>query len=97
MTERPQSELDAALMLLESRIVHTDQGSFVSVDDLKEAMYRKRDEALAHAMRPRPRTFAEARRLAYRDEDLMALFDHDSIAPPSSSVTAMETQPPSRA
>jgi sugar lactone lactonase YvrE len=99
MAERPQSELDAALMLLESRIVHTERGSFVSVDDLKEAIHRKRDEALAHAMRPKPRTFAQARRMVYRDEELMGMFDYDRTAPPaySPSVAAIETQSPSRA
>lgn len=93
----PLHSLDQALETIGKEIVHTDKGSFVRVDRLKEVM-RSNGEAslIGAAMAPRPKTFAEARRMVYQDEELMELFDHSPKAP-GASVPAMESQPPSRA
>ena len=93
----PLHNLDTALERIQDKMVHTDKGSYVKVDDLKEAMAEGREAAIREAVKPQPRTMAQARRMIRQDEELMEHFKYDRMAPPGKSVPAMETQPPSRA
>ena len=62
-------DIDKVFEVLDDKIVRTDQGSFIKVDDLKE-FHKQVREASAEQRQQllgRPKTFAGARELAKRD------------------------------
>ena len=90
--------LNDALAYLESKAVHTGQGTFVRMDDVKEAMRQAADaRAIERVTAPRPKTMEQAKRMIRSDEDLLKEFQSNKIAPPGHSVPAIVPESPSRA
>jgi hypothetical protein len=89
MTENLHN-LNDALAYLEGKAVHTSQGTFVRMEDVKEAMQTAADaRAIERATAPQPKTMAQAKRMVRMDEGLMKEFQSDKVAPPGHSVPAM--------
>jgi len=90
--------LNDALAYLDKKAVHTNQGTFVRLEDVKEAMQTVQDtRAIERATAPRPKTMEQAKQMVRQDEDLMKEFQTDKVAPPGHSVPAMVPESPSRA
>ena len=69
------TNVDSVIELLGDKIIHTSQGSFIRVDDLREIEQQVRESKAAEAQAPRPKTFAEAREMAKRDPEMMTLLE----------------------
>lgn len=96
MKDSSLHNLDNALARVSDKMVHTDKGSFVRVDDLKEAMADTREAMIEEALRSRPRTMREAKRMARQDPELQKAFSYDRMEPPGRSVPATEVRTSSR-
>lgn len=92
MPELNFKSLDEMMELIEDKIVVTDQGSYIRVDDLKalnkelgdaRAEQKKKDDA------PKPKGFAGAKDAAMGDPEFMKLFElpSDPQAPAVGRVT----------
>jgi hypothetical protein len=78
--------------VLDSKIVRTDQGSFINVDDLREFHKQVHEARKEQAQRPKPKTFAEARGMAMRDPAVQAAHQPAPRAPALSSVKGVSTE-----
>ncbi len=78
--------IDHVIAALDDKIVRTDQGSFIKVDDLKEFHKQVREARTEEAAKPKPKTFAQARGMASRDAELVASMSSPPRAPALSSV-----------
>ena len=69
MSDNPfiSGDIDEVIKALDSKMVRTDQGSFIKVDDLREVYAQVREASQAEQQKPKPKTFAEARGLAKLD------------------------------
>ena len=63
-------DIGKVIEALDDKIVRTDQGSFIKVDDLLEFQKQVREMKVEDQARVKPKTFAAARELAKRDPDL---------------------------
>lgn len=59
--------IDHVIAALDDKILRTDQGSFIKVDDLKEFHQQVREASVVERAKPKPKSFAEARGMAKRD------------------------------
>ncbi len=62
------SDLDKSLEFLEKNAVHTSQGSFIRLEDLKK--YLQAEGELEGQSTPQPKTMVQAKRMAAKDEEL---------------------------
>jgi len=63
-------DIDQVLEFLDDKIIRTDEGSFIRVDDLKKFNDQVREMKEDQAQKPRPKTFREARLMAMADPEL---------------------------
>jgi hypothetical protein len=63
-------DIDRVLEVLDDKIVRTSEGAFIRVDDLKEFQQQVRDMKAEQELKPKPKTFREARLLAQADPAL---------------------------
>lgn len=84
-------DIDKVFEVLDDKIVRTDQGSFIKVDDLKEFHKQVREAKAEEQTRPRPRSFASAREQAKRDP-MFAEPPPAPRAPALSSVKGVSTE-----
>jgi len=84
-------DIDHVLEYLDDKIVRTDQGSYIRVDDLKDFQRQVREMKEEEAGKPKPKTFAEARRLAEADPNLQTT-PPPPRAPALSSVKGVSAQ-----
>lgn len=64
------SDLDELIRFLETSGVTTSQGVYVSADNLRKWVEKRREVALEEASRLRPKTMVQAKRMAARDEEI---------------------------
>jgi hypothetical protein len=85
-------DIDQVFEVLDDKIVRTDQGSFIKVDDLKEFHKQVREASAEQrqALIGRPKTFAGARELAKKDP-LLQPAPQAPRAPALSSVKGVST------
>lgn len=62
--------VDQLIEALDDKIVRTNQGSFVRVDDLRQLEKEIREARQEEEAKPKPKTFAAAREMAKRDPNL---------------------------
>lgn len=69
MAENPfiGGDIDKVLETLDDKIIRTDEGSFIRVDDLREYERQVREMKEEQSQRVKPKTFREARMLALAD------------------------------
>ncbi len=67
MTTFDFNDIDSVIAALDDKIVRTDQGSYISVDDLKEFQKQVRETKEVEQQKPRITSFAQAREMAKRD------------------------------
>jgi hypothetical protein len=82
--KRTLKNANEMLAAIEDMAIHTSQGAFVRVDDLKQLMGRYEKEREDAKEQPAPRSFAAAKILARADEDLKASFPERSVPEPPS-------------
>lgn len=72
MSENPfiGGDIDRVLEALDDKIIRTQEGSYIKVDDLKEFQDQVREMQEENKLKPKPKTFREARLLAMADPDL---------------------------
>jgi len=63
-------DIDRVLEALDDKIVRTDQGSYIKVDDLRDFQRQVREMKEEDDNRPKPKTFAQARAMAMADPDM---------------------------
>ena len=84
-------DLDHMIEVLDDKIVRTAEGSFIKVEDLKELHKQVREASEAEKLKPKPKTFAEARMQASRDPSVQAAHAPAPRAPALSSVKGVST------
>jgi hypothetical protein len=84
-------DIDRVIAALDDKIVRTDQGSYIKVDDLKEFQRQVREMKEEEAKKVKPKTFAEAKRMAMADPD-MRTTPEPPRAPALSSVKGVIAQ-----
>lgn len=78
--------LDEMLELISDKIVVTDQGSYIRVDDLKELNKELGEARSAQAEKdaaPKPKGFAAAKEAAKKDPEFMKLFEQSTPQAPA--------------
>jgi hypothetical protein len=72
MAENPfiGGDIDSVLETLDDKVIRTDEGSFIRVDDLREYERQVREMKQEEAQKVKPKTFREARALAMADPEL---------------------------
>lgn len=90
------SDLQELLAELEGKAIHTSQGSFLRLEDVRGLMDRKKKQDEEAQSRPQPKTVEEARAAIRRDPEIMKHFPGGLIREPSHAVPASEPQPASR-
>jgi hypothetical protein len=78
--------LDELFELIDSKIVVTEQGPYIRVDDLKElneALGQARAEQKKKDSEPKPKGFAGAKEAALKDPEFMKLFEPKSPQAPA--------------
>jgi hypothetical protein len=70
-------DANAALAYLEGKGIDTAVGRVFLARDVEDAQKLVREDQLKGAVAPKPKTMAQAKRMARADEDLMARFDYN--------------------
>ena len=66
-------DIDKVLEVLDDKIVRTQEGSYIKVDDLLDFQRQVREMKDEQEQRPKPKTFREARLMAMADPELQTL------------------------
>ena len=84
-------DLDHMIEVLDDKIVRTDQGSFIKVDDLKDFHKQVREAKVEEDRKPKPKTFASARVQALADQAINPPPPQAPRAPALSGVKGVST------
>lgn len=66
--------IEEVLTLLEGKLVHTQSGSYIKVDDLRDLVGEQVKAKTEESQKPTPRTFTQAKQMAKLDPELAAAF-----------------------
>lgn len=89
------SNINEVMQLLEEKAVHTREGSFVKLDDVRRLIEEKKNATPDHPELPERMTVEQARAAVKRDPEIMKHFP-SGPQEPGRSIAASEPQPSSR-